>query len=240
MFVDRVAREAAAQMIVNAAGANAAQREQHEVLKVGLLKSVTRTPKQFEQRGVGKFGSALDTTVHAIHHGGEAGRIIVDEGDRQVAGSVSAVGIAQRVAKRLAIGADALGLRAVDIRDLTQNIAKRGPTVASLLGKIGAAPERLARARQEHREGPAATLTHGMQRCHIDLVDVGTFLPIDLYVDEKLVHERGGFAVFETLVRHHMAPVAGRVANRQQDRLISLLGFRQRRLAPHPPMGGIL
>src|SRR6185312_5371031 len=41
---------------------------------------------------------------------------------------------------------------------------------------------------------------------------------------------------FEALVRHHMAPVAGGVADREQDRPVGAPGLGQRLLAPRPPM----
>ena len=58
-----------------------------------------------------------------------------------------------------------------------------------------------------------------MQRRHVDLVDVGPLLAVDLDVDEQLVHHARGGVVLEALVRHDVAPVAGRVADREQDRL---------------------
>ena len=93
--------------------------------------------------------------------------------------------------------------------------AEGGPAVARLGRKIGAAPERRAIRRDEHGERPAALLSHAVQRRHVDVVDVGTFLPVDLHVDEIAVHQRGGRLVLEALVRHHVAPVAGGVADRQ-------------------------
>ena len=63
-----------------------------------------------------------------------------------------------------------------------------GAAVARLLREIRAAPHRLARGRQKHRERPAALLAEQMQRVHVDLVDVGPLLAVDLDVDEQLVH----------------------------------------------------
>ncbi len=130
--------------------------------KVWLLQSVTGPPKQFEQRGVGKFGSALDATVHAIHHGGEAGRIIVDKGDREDRPLIQRGRRRATHCQRASVLVlTRSGCVLVDIPDLAQDVAKRRPAIARLFGKICAAPERLARARQKHGEGPAATLTHG-------------------------------------------------------------------------------
>ena len=50
-----------------------------------------------------------------------------------------------------------------------------------------------------------------VQRRHVDLVDVGPLFAIDFDVDEQLVHHARRFVVLKALVRHDMAPVAGRV-----------------------------
>ena len=69
-------------------------------------------------------------------------------------------------------------------------------------------------------------------RVHVDRVDVGPLLAVDLDADEELVHQRRRRRVLERLALHHMAPVARRVADREQDRPV--LGARPReRLSPH-------
>ena len=79
-----------------------------------------------------------------------------------------------------------------------------------------------------------------MQRRHIDLIDVGPLLAIDFDVDEQLVHHARGRVVLEALVRHDMAPVAGGIADRQKDRLVAALRFRQRFGSPGPPIDRIV
>ena len=116
--------------------------------------------------------------------------------------------------------------------ELAQHIGERRAAVARLLRKIRAAPHRLARGRQEHRERPAALLAEQMQRVHVDLVDVGPLLAVDLDVDEQLVHHARRRLVLEALVRHHVAPVAGRVADREQDRLVRCASPRRAPPAP--------
>ena len=133
----------------------------------------------------------------------------------------------------VAVLADALGLLAEQPRDLAQHIDEGGAAVARVLRKIRAAPHRLARGREEHRERPAALLAEQMQRVHVDLVDVGPLLAVDLDVDEQLVHHARGRLVLEALVRHHVAPVAGRVADREQDRLVGRAAPRASASGPH-------
>src|SRR5262249_46551476 len=72
------------------------------------------------------------------------------------------------------------------------------------------------------------------------MIYVGALLAVDLDVYEKLIHHDRGRFVLKAFVRHHMAPMARRVADRKQDRFVLRLGFLKRRGAPHPPMHGIL
>ncbi len=75
-----------------------------------------------------------------------------------------------------------------------------------------------------------------MQSAHVDRVDVRPLFAIDFDVDEQLVHDVGGGLVLEALVRHHVAPVASRVADGKQDRLVLGARFGQRLGTPGPPV----
>ena len=62
--------------------------------------------------------------------------------------------------------------------------------VAVLGGEVGAAEEGAAVGGQEHRHRPAA-VAERLERGHVDLVDVGPLLAVDLDADELLVQELG-------------------------------------------------
>src|SRR6476646_3546779 len=103
----------------------------------------------------------------------------------------------------------------VDTADIAQNVGKAGPAVASLRWKVGPAPERFAIGREEHRQWPAALLAQRVQRRHIDLVDIGPLLPIDLDTHEEVVHDGGYRGIFEALMVHDMTPFEGCGAHRE-------------------------
>ena len=132
-----------------------------------------------------------------------------------------------------------IALRAPGVRDRLENLPERGPAIARLGRPVGAADHRLAVRREKHGERPAALLAKRMERGHVDVVDIRPLLAVDFDVDEQFVHETRRLGVLEQLVRHHMAPVAGGVADRQQDRAVAPLGFGQRVGAPWAPMHGI-
>ena len=102
--------------------------------------------------------------------------------------------------------------------------------------EIRAAPERLAVRCQEHGQRPAPLLAQKLQRVLIDGVDIGAFLAVDLHVDIKLVHLRCDGIFLEAFMRHDVAPVTGRVADREQDGLVLRLRRLDRFGSPAVPV----
>ena len=105
--------------------------------------------------------------------------------------------------------------------------------------KIRAEKVRSPIRQAKRRQRPAAALAHHLDRVHEDRVDIGSLFAVDLDVDEQLVHHRRGRRVLERFVRHHVAPVARRVADRHEDRFIEPRRFGKRSLPPRPPLDRI-
>ena len=80
------------------------------------------------------------------------------------------------------------------------------------LREVRAAPERSAVGVHDDGHRPAAATGERLHGVHVDRVDVGSLLAVDLDVDERGVHRGGDLVVLEALVGHDVAPVAGRVA----------------------------
>ena len=129
-------------------------------------------------------------------------------------------------------------------RRFCQVCGNRGQQLQEVgLGVVGAAEERPAVRGEETRHGPAALARQRDGGVHVDRVDVGPFLAVDLDVDESVVHHGGDGLVLERLVRHHVTPVAGRVPDRQQDRHVPRRRLRQclrRPLLPVHRVVGVL
>jgi len=102
--------------------------------------------------------------------------------------------------------------------------------------EVGAAEVRLSRGREEHGHRPSAVPADGGDSLHVHRVDVRTLLAVHLDVDEELVHQRRDLLVLEALVRHHVAPVAGAVADAQQDGPILAAGAGEGLLTPRVPV----
>ena len=207
-LVRRVARIAAAEVIVDAALAHALHREQdggaHE-LRAG---APIIAPEHVEHGGVGKFRRATDAAVLAVDLVQQG---VGAAGDLNLGDLLAGLRLAhagKRALQRLAVLADLLGLAAIGLVHHLQHLAEARPAPTWLRRKIGAAPEGLALRRQEHGERPAAVLTHERERALIDRIEVGAFLAIELDVDVELVHERCGVGVLEAFMRHDVAPMA--------------------------------
>ena len=106
--------------------------------------------------------------------------------------------------------------------------------------EIRAAEERLTIGRQEHGHGPSAASGGGLNEQHVDAVDVRPLLAIHFYGDEIFIEDARDLLVFERLALHHVAPVAGRVSDRQKDRLVFARGRFERLVAPGIPVHWIV
>ena len=83
----------------------------------------------------------------------------------------------------------------------------------------------------------------GLGGGHVEGIEVGPLLAIDLDRDEGPIDELGDVRILEGLVGHHMAPVAGGVADRDQEGLVLGRSKRQRLGVPWLPrhrIGGVL
>ena len=106
--------------------------------------------------------------------------------------------------------------------------------------KVGPAVEGLTLGGQEHGHGPAAAARKGLDGVHVDAVQVRPLLPVHLDVDVVLVHYAGDLVVLEGLALHDVAPVAGRVADAQQDGLVLVPGPLEGLLTPRVPVHGVV
>ena len=109
--------------------------------------------------------------------------------------------------------------------------SKLGPSVRGWAGSRCPAIERsLPSGVQKTVDRPAAGPRQS--KSHVTpctgLVDVGPLLAVDLDADEKTRSSaRGDLLVLERLAFHHVAPVARRVADRDQERLVQLARARR-------------
>ena len=115
---------------------------------------------------------------------------------------------------------DFVTLGPIGVGDCLEHAHETRTVVAIVGGEVGPSENRLTRWQQEHRHGPAAAAGHHLDRGHVDLVEIGPFLAIHLDAHEVLVHDLGNRWVFERLVLHDMAPVAGGITDAEENQFV--------------------
>ena len=92
----------------------------------------------------------------------------------------------------------------------------------------------------EDSHRPASVTGGRLSGRHIEAVEVWTLLPVDLDGNEGSVGDCRDGRILETLVRHHMAPVARGIPDRDQQRPIELGCVGQGLVVPRLPGNGIV
>ncbi len=126
------------------------------------------------------------------------------------------------------------------VRDLAQHFEETRLPVAIFRRKISAADKRLERRGEPDIQRPAATAGRGLDEGHVNAIDIRAFLAVDFDVHKARVHEGRDFFVLERLPFHHVAPMAGRVTDREKDRFPFLARLGEGFLAPRIPIDRVM
>ncbi len=126
--------------------------------------------------------------------------------------------------------------RLPELLHLLQHLQEARPPVAVVGREIGPAVERLQLRREEHVQRPAALAARGLDEGHVDLVHVRPLLAVHLDADEVRVEEGGDLRALEGLAFHDVAPMAGRVADAQEDGPVLPARLGEGFLAPGIPV----
>ena len=104
------------------------------------------------------------------------------------------------------------------------------------LAKIGPAKKWVLFGSHKHAHRPATASGGGLHKGHVNLVNIRPFLAIKLDAHEVFVEHRAYFLIFKTLPFHHVAPVAGGIADGEKDWLVLLLRLVKGFLTPWKPI----
>ena len=102
---------------------------------------------------------------------------------------------------------------APDIADLLQHGKEAAATVAFVGRKICAAEKRFQFWREKNIQRPAAAARGALHERHVNLVHIRTLLAIHFDAHKMFTQKRADLFVLERFTLHHMAPMAGRVAD---------------------------
>ncbi len=232
--VDAVAREAARELVVDAARGDLIERRARDVALAAQqqeldhrgLRELRRRPEAAEALVVDR-AQVLDGAVQIRLADGLLARL-------------EPAGAGELFAQAVGALADLLAVLLPGLRDRLQDLGPGRHAMTRLRGEVGAAVERDLLGREEDVERPAAATRHPLHGLHVERVDVRALLAVDLHADEVLVHHRRRRRVLEGLPLHHVAPVAGGVADRHEHRHVARGGVGERLLAPRPPVDRVL
>ena len=107
-------------------------------------------------------------------------------------------------------------------------------------GEVGPGVEGAPVGRAEDGHGPAPGPGQRLRGRHVDGVEIGTLLAVDLDRDERLGQVGRRVRVLEALVRHDVAPVARGVPDGDEEGLVLLAGPAQGLVPPGEPLHGIV
>ncbi len=249
-LVDRITMEAAAEVIAHAALGHRAERRHHHVapaLAAGRL-IAGHVPGTQQQEQLGWTRKLRRTTEPAEALVESPREFVGGARQRLEAGDVergALVGLT-RLERRQAPDDDVrrgpyLGpILAPDAADLAQQIDEAGPPPAAGRREVGAAVERLQVGRQPDAHRPAALPRRRLHERHVDAIDVGPLFAIDLDRDAGRVEDGRDVGVLERLALHDVAPMARRVADRQENGDVAGARRGERVLAPRIPVDRVL
>ena len=239
--VGRVAMEAAAQLVAQAAVGHRLERASCEEERPRISGREVVAEQEFDGHRLRELRGAAPAAVRPVEGGLDGARSGRQQLRRRVVAARLEAGLVDEplhepAAGRLDLGA-LLAPRAVDA---LEHLAERGHPVTRLVRVVGPAVERPPVGCQEHRHRPATAAGHRLDRGHVDLVEIGTLLAIDLDRHEPVVQVAGGRLVLERLAFHHVAPVTGRVADPQEDRPVEELRPGERVGSPREPVDRVV
>ena len=222
--------EAAADEVVHAARRHSVERAERRL-------ELAAAEEELDRGGGRKLRRVTEAAPLRVELRAERGDRVVQQLRRQrLARRLPGGALPQRLHEHGRLLRDVVAAVAVRLGDRAEHLLERRHAVPRLRREVGAAEERLAVGREEHRHRPAALPRQRDDGVHVHRVDIGPLLAIDLHADEEVVHQPRGRLVLERLALHHVAPVAGGVADREQQRLVLRAGARERLVAPRQPV----
>ena len=243
MGVGRVAMEPAADLVVHPAGGHGVERHAHHVERLGSLVADEGAQQEVERHRLGELRRRPEPAELRVVLGPD--RLVaagedLGRGRGPVARCAQAPSPLEHLRELSRLLEQVVPPAAPRLVDGLEHGDEPRHAVTLLLGEVRSAEERSAVGVDEHGHRPPAATGHCLHRLHVDAVDVGPFLAVDLHADDQAVHHRRHVRVLEALVRHDVAPVARRVADREEHRLVLGACLLERLVAPRVPVDGVV
>ena len=220
--VHRVPMQPAAEVVVDAARPHLAQAVERHLERLAVAGSRVVAQQEPEHRRSRELGRLTEPSLPRIPARSQLPERAIERAGVELPRTVAcAVRLrAQHFDDPLSGVQHLVALLHPGAVELAHQVGEAGTSVARVRRVVGTGVERMEIGREPHRQRPAAAPGQRLHRRHVHAIDVGTLLAVDLDVDEELVHDRRDGGVLERLALHDVAPVAGRIADREEDRLV--------------------
>jgi hypothetical protein len=232
--VGGVAVKAAAHVIADAAARHALEGEEHLLERAPIARPPVMAEQELEHRRLRELGGASEAAPLVVEDRRQLSHRAVHRLD---AGDIAG----PRRGDRRHLARESPGLRDQPRRLVAMQLARALEQLQEPVARqVGGAEERLPVGGEQHGHRPAAAAVHRLHRLHVDEVDVRSLLAVDLDAHVVLVEDARHLLVLERLALHHVAPVTGGVADREQDRLALAPRALERLVAPRVPVDRVV
>ena len=114
------------------------------------------------------------------------------------------------------------------------------PTHTVTRWEVGTTIKRATIRGQPHGQGPAAPSGQHLYGCHINTIHVRPLFAVNFDRDVVTVQVFGNRHILKRLPLHYMAPVAGRITDRQEDGFVLFLCAGKGFLSPRVPINRVV
>ena len=230
--------EAPSQVIVDASRPHGVELPERHLVGVGVALGLERrvAHQEVEVRDRGELGSGAEPAVLGIVDALQRLVAVLDQRGARARPGVRLDRRGERFEDLPSRSLDLRALREPRLVDPRQHVGEPGTPEARVGREVRAAEERAQVGGEEHVEGPSAAHAHRLHGRHVDAIHVGPLLPVHLDGNEPSVEQFRHRVVLERFALHHVAPVAGGVADREEDRLLLAPRLLERLLAPGIPV----
>jgi hypothetical protein len=219
--VHRVAVEPASKQVVHAAGRHAVERQPRHRECLLIAGRRVEAEEEVDRRGGRELRRRAETSLPGVENPPESRHDTAKEPARERLGRRRPLaGLLDCAHEHVGLLLEIVPAAPVRLGDGLEHLREARHPVARLRREVRPAVERPPVRRQEDGHRPAAVPRHGDDGVHVEAVDVRPLLAVDLDRDEALVHEACRLLVLEGLVLHDVAPVAGGVPDREEDRQV--------------------
>ena len=232
--------EAEADVIPDAAEPHGANGTLRHFQGARIGRAVVAAQQKQQPVRCGKLGGRLEAAMPAVEMQSDVVVGPIQQPHARHLGRGEFKGLAERAGDLGRRGGDLVRFEGPERFHPFAQLDQTGASQAGAFGDVSCGEKRLSVRRHEQGERPAAAAVHHVAGRHVDGVDVGALLAVDLDAYKGVVQMARRLFVLEGLLFHHMAPVAGGIADGEEDGFVLGQGLGEGLLVPGVPIHGIV